>query len=105
MKGLFTVLFCLVCLFSQAQKYHPFDEDQFYAELGRLALRKDYFQIKELLQTNKTKIDKEVYYYYHSLVENAFSHFRESNEAIEQFFEGAGSMDNDSVFKEILLIK
>lgn len=105
MKELIAALFCLVCLFSQAQKHHPFDEDQFYAELGRLTLRKDYFRIKELLQTNQPKIDKEVYFYYHSLVENAFAHFRESNEAIEQFFEGAGSMENDSAFKEILLIK
>ncbi|MNJ90902.1 hypothetical protein D3C87_85420 [compost metagenome] len=105
MKGLFAALFCLICLFSQGQKYHPFDKDRFYAELGQLTLKKDYFRIKELLQANRTKIDQEVYYYYWSMVENAFSHFRESNEAIEQFMLGAGEMSNDSVFKEILMIR
>lgn len=104
MKSLLAILICLLSFVSEAQK-HPFDEDRFYAELGRLTLKKDYFKIKELLRANQSKIDPEVNYYYRSLVENAFSHFRESNEAIELFMEGAGSMGNDSVFKEILMMK
>ncbi|MDF3026518.1 MAG: hypothetical protein K0S23_825 [Fluviicola sp.] len=105
MKNLFTVLFCLLSLFSEAQKKHSFNEAQFYSELGTLAEKKDFFQVKKLLVTNKSRIDQEVYYYYWSLAENAFSHFSASNEAIELFLEGAGSMKNDSVFKEILLVK
>ncbi len=105
MKVLFTVLFCLFGLFSEAQKSHAFDEEKFYSEIGNLALKKDFFEIKELLILNKNRIDREVYFYYWGLVENAFSNFKESNAAIESFFEGAGSMNNDSLFKEILLVK
>lgn len=105
MKNLFTILICLFSLFSYAQKNKPFNEDQFYLELGVLAQKKNFFEVKQLLNANKPRIDKEVYYYYWSLVENAYSHFRESNEAIEDFLEGAGRMNNDSLFKEILLVK
>lgn len=106
MKVLFTVLFCLFGLFSGAQKHeHAFNEENFYEEIGVLAQKKDYFEIKELLIQNKKRIDPEVYFYYWGLVENAFSNFKESNAAIETFFEGAGSMNNDTLFKEILLVK
>lgn len=105
MKNLFAVLFCLLSVFSNAQKERPFDEEKFYSELSSLSQKKDFFEVKELLIANKSKIDKEVYFYYWSLVENAFSNFRESNEAIEDFLEGAGTMNNDSLFKEILMVK
>jgi predicted aspartyl protease len=105
MKNLFAVLFCLLSVFSNAQKERPFDEAKFYLELSSLSQKKDFFEVKELLIANKSRIDKEVYFYYWSLVENAFSNFRESNEAIEDFLEGAGSMNNDSLFKEILMVK
>ncbi len=105
MKNLFAILLCLLCFFSEAQKSRPFDEDKFYLELSLLAQKKDFFEVKELLTANKTRIDKEVYFYYWSLVENAFSNFKESNEAIEDFLEGAGAMNNDSLFKEILMVK
>lgn len=105
MKNLFTLLFCLLGLFAQAQKNRPFDENKFYAELSVLSLKKDFFEVKELLLANKSRIDREVYFYYWSLVENAFSRFKESNEAIEAFLENAGNMNNDSLFKEILLVK
>ena len=105
MKSLFIILLFFSSFFSQAQKKQHFDEDKFYLELGILAQKKDFFEVKNLLIANKSRIDKEVYFYYWSLVENAFSHFRESNEAIEDFMEGAGSMNNDSLFKEILMVK
>lgn len=105
MKSLFIILLFFSSFFSQAQKKQHFDEDKFYLELGILAQKKDFFEVKSLLIANKSRIDKEVYFYYWSLVENAFSHFRESNEAIEDFMEGAGSMNNDSLFKEILMVK
>lgn len=105
MKNLFAVLFCLFSILSNAQKARPFDEDKFYLELSSLSQKKDFFEVKELLTANKSRIDKEVYFYYWSLVENAFSNFKESNEAIEDFLEGAGSMNNDSLFKEILMVK
>lgn len=105
MKNLFVVLFCSLSIFSNAQKARPFDEDKFYLELSSLSQKKDFFEVKELLIANKSRIDKEVYFYYWSLVENAFSNFKESNEAIEDFLEGAGSMNNDSLFKEILMVK
>ena len=104
MKNLFTILFCLLNLFSEAQK-KDFNEDQFYLELGSLAQKKNFFRVRQELIENKSRIDPEVYYYYWSLAENAFSHFSESNEAIEHFLEGAGSMKNDSVFKKILMVK
>lgn len=105
MKNLFAILFCLFSILSNAQKVRPFDEDKFYLELSSLSQKKDFFEVKELLIANKSRIDKEVYFYYWSLVENAFSNFKESNEAIEEFLEGAGSMNNDSLFKEILIVK
>ncbi len=105
MKNLFAILFCLISVFSNAQKTRPFDEDKFYSELSSLSQKKDFFEVKELLIANKSRMDKEVYFYYWSLVENAFSNFKESNEAIEDFLEGAGSMNNDSLFKEILMVK
>lgn len=105
MKNLFAVLFCLLSVFSNAQKNKPFDEEKFYSELSLLSQKKDFFEVKELLIANKSRIDREVYFYYWSLVENAFSNFKESNEAIEDFLEGAGSMNNDSLFKEILMVK
>jgi hypothetical protein len=105
MKNLSLILFCLLSFFSEAQKSHSFNEEKFYAELEGLALKKNFFEVKNLLVANKTRIDKEVYFYYWSLVENAFSHFRESNEAIEEFLEGSGAMNNDSLFKDILLVK
>lgn len=105
MRNLFVILFCLFSFFSEAQKSRPFDEDKFYLELGILAQKKNFFELKTVLTANKSRIDKEVYFYYWSLVENAFSHFRESNEAIEDFLEGAGAMNNDSLFKEILMVK
>jgi len=105
MKNLFAVLFCLLSVFSNAQKEHLFNEEKFYSELSSLSQKKDFFEVKELLIANKSRIDKEVYFYYWSLVENAFSNFRESNEAIEDFLEGAGTMNNDSLFKEILMVK
>lgn len=103
---IFIVLFCcFLSCFSHAQKNKPFDEDKFYLELGILAQKKHFFEVKNQLIANKSRMDKEVYFYYWSLVENAFSHFRESNEAIEDFLEGAGRMNNDSLFKEILMVK
>ncbi len=105
MKNLVAVLLCFLSFFSTAQKKHHFDEDNFYMELGILAQKKDFFEVKELLVANKSLIDKEVYFYYWSLVENAFSNFKASNEAIEEFMKGAGSMNNDSLFKEILMVK
>lgn len=105
MKGLFAVLVCLWCSVSHAQKNQSFDEDKFYLELGTLAQKKNFFEVKKLLTANKTRIDKEVYFYYWSLVENAFSNFKASNEAIENFLEGAGALNNDSLIKEILLVK
>lgn len=105
MKLLFAALFCLLGFISQAQKTKPFNEDAFYLEIGLLAQKKNFFEVKKMLAANKSRIDKEVYFYYWSLVENAFSHFRESNEAIEEFMEGAGRMNNDSLFKEILMVK
>ena len=105
MKNLFAVLFCLLNVFAYSQKDRPFDEEKFYSELSSLSQKKDFFEVKELLIVNKSKIDKEVYFYYWSLVENAFSNFKASNEAIEDFLEGAGSMNNDSLFKEILMVK
>nr|WP_294858494.1 retropepsin-like aspartic protease [uncultured Fluviicola sp.] len=105
MKKLFVVLFCLFSVFSYSQKDHSFDEEKFYSELSFLSQKKNFFEVKKLLIANKSRIDKEVYFYYWSLVENAFSNFRESNEAIEVFLEGAGSMNNDSLFKEILMVK
>ena len=83
MKNLVAVLLCFLSFFSTAQKKHHFDEDNFYMELGILAQKKDFFEVKELLVANKSLIDKEVYFYYWSLVENAFSNFKASNEAIE----------------------
>ena len=105
MKILVVLLVCFLSFFSKAQKSQSFDEDKFYLELGTLAQKKNFFDVKELLIANKTRMDKEVYFYYWSLVENAFSNFKASNEAIEAFLEGAGSLNNDSLFKEILLIK
>lgn len=105
MKNLFTILICLFSLFSYAQRNKPFDADKFYLELGILAQKKNFFEVKKQLVANKSRINKEVYFYYWSLAENAFSHFRESNEAIEDFMEGAGTMNNDSLFKEILMVK
>lgn len=105
MKILFVLILCLLGFASHAQKNKPFDEDKFYLELGNLAQKKNFFQVKQLLIANKSRIDQEVYYYYWSLVENAFSHFSASNEAIEIFLEGASFMKNDSVFKEILMVK
>lgn len=103
---LFLLLLFTWPLIAQAQKHeHVFNEEKFYLEIGVLASKKDYFEIKELLIQNRKRIDPEVYFYYWGLVENAFSNFKESNEAIETFFEGAGSMDNDTLFKEILLVK
>jgi hypothetical protein len=102
---LFTALFCLPGFISQAQKTKSFNEEAFYLEIGMLARKKNFFEVKKMLAANKSRIDKEVYFYYWSLVENAFSHFRESNEAIEEFMEGAGRMNNDSLFKEILMVK
>ena len=105
MKNLSLILFCLLSFFSEAQKSLPFNEEKFYSELEILARKKNFFEVKNLLVTNKSRIDREVYFYYWSLVENAFSHFRESNEAIEEFLEGSGAMNNDSLFKDILLVK
>lgn len=105
MRILFAALFCLLSLFAEAQKTHPFNEDKFYLELGRLAEKKNFFEVKKQLIANKSRIDQEVYYYYWSLAENAFSNFKGSNEAIEIFLAGAGAMNNDSVFKEILMVK
>lgn len=105
MKNRFVILFCLLSFFSEAQRSKTFDENKFYLELGILAQKKNFFEVKKRLIANKSRIDKEVYFYYWSLVENAFSNFRESNEAIEDFMEGAGSMNNDSLFKEILMVK
>ena len=105
MKNLSLILFCLLSFFSEAQKSRPFNEEKFYTELEVLAQKKNFFEVKNLLVANKSRIDKEVYFYYWSLVENAFSHFRESNEAIEEFLEGSGAMNNDSLFKDILLVK
>ncbi len=105
MKNLFAILFCLLCFFSKAQKDQSFDEEKFYLELGTFAQKKNFFAVKKLLTANKTRIDKEVYFYYWSLVENAFSNFKASNEAIEDFLEGAGVLKNDSLIKEILLVK
>lgn len=102
---LFAALFCLLGFISQAQKTKSFNEEAFYLEVGMLAQKKNFFEVKKMLAANKSRIDKEVYFYYWSLVENAFSHFRESNEAIEEFMEGAGRMNNDSLFKEILMVK
>lgn len=104
MKNLFTILLCFLSFISEAQK-HSFNEDKFYLELGDLAQKKNFFRVKQVLIANKPRIDPEVYYYYWSLTENAFSHFSESNEAIEHFLAGAGSMKNDSVFKKILMVK
>lgn len=105
MKILLLSLFILP-LTLYAQKHpHPFDAEKFYLELGVLSSKKDFFEVKELLIQNKSRIDPEVYFYYWGLVENAFSHFRESNEAIESFFSGADFMNNDTLFKEILLVK
>lgn len=105
MKILFTVLFCLVWISSEAQKTPSFDKDQFYFELEHLAKKKNFFEVKQLLLSNKSRIDQEVYFYYWSLVENAFSHFKESNEAIEAFLEASGSLKNDTLFKAILMVK
>ncbi|MNU71646.1 Retroviral aspartyl protease [compost metagenome] len=105
MKIFFLLLFILPLIVHAQKHEHVFDEDKFYSEISALAAKKDFFEIKELLIRNKSRIDSEVYFYYWGLVENAFSNFKESNQAIETFFEGAGSMNNDSLFKEILLVK
>lgn len=105
MKNVLVILLCFFSLFSKAQKSHTFDEDKFYLELEVLAQKKNFFEVKNLLVANKSRIDQEVYFYYWSLVENAFSNFKESNEAIENFLEGSGAMNNDSLFKEILMVK
>ncbi|WP_343604451.1 pepsin/retropepsin-like aspartic protease family protein [Fluviicola sp.] len=105
MKILLLSLFILPLTLSAQKHTHPFDAELFYQELGVLSSKKDFFEIKELLIQHKSKIDPEVYFYYWGLVENAFSHFKESNEAIESFFSGADFMNNDTLFKEILLVK
>lgn len=105
MRYLFAILLCFFSFFSTAQKKQPFNEEKFYVELGTFAEKKNFFAVKELLTANKSRIDKEVYFYYWSLVENAFSNFKASNEAIEEFLEGAGTLNNDSLIKEILLVK
>ena len=106
MKILFTIILLSFFSFSsEAQKSQSFDADKFYLELGTLAQKKNFFAVKELLTTNKTRIDKEVYFYYWGLVENAFSNFKASNVAIEEFLEGAGRLNNDSLIKDILLVK
>lgn len=105
MKILLLSLFILPFTLHAQKHPHSFDAEKFYLELGVLASKKDFFEIKELLIRNRKQIDSEVYFYYWGLVENAFSHFRESNESIESFFEGADFMNNDTLFKEILLIK
>ncbi|WP_186280262.1 retropepsin-like aspartic protease [Fluviicola chungangensis] len=105
MKNVLVILLIFFSFFSEAQKKQPFDEGKFYLELEVLAQKKNFFEVKNLLMANKPQIDQEVYFYYWSLVENAFSNFKESNEAIENFLEGAGAMKNDSLFKEILMVK
>lgn len=105
MKVFFTILFCMSGMLTYAQRNKPFDEEKFYLELGILAQKKDFFEVKELLVANKSRIDQEVYYYYWSLVENAFSNFKGSNEAIENFLADAGAMKNDSLFKNLLMVK
>jgi hypothetical protein len=104
MKILFTLLICFLSFTDFAQK-KVFNEALFYKSLAELAAKKDYFEIKERIVSNRQRIDPEVYFYYWGLVENGFSNFKESNEAIESFLIGSGHMNNDSLFKEILLIK
>ncbi|AEA45807.1 retropepsin-like aspartic protease [Fluviicola taffensis] len=104
MKIIFTLFICVSSVFVSAQK-EPFNEEKCYKSLAHLASKKDYFEVKEIITKYKSKIDPEVYFYYLGLVENGFSHFKESNEAIESFLVGSGQMNNDSLFKEILMIK
>ena len=101
MKKIFIVLITTVICFGFSTHHHVQDND-INNNLNRLYEQRDYFKLKNLLNSSENKIEKWQYLYFKTLVDNAFNRHEESNKTIEEIFKNYSNQINDTITSELL---
>lgn len=85
--------------------HHQIQDDDINYNLKRLYKQRDYFKLKNLLNSSENKIEKWQYLYFKALVDNAFNRHEESNKTIEDIFKNYSNQIHDTITSKLLEVR
>ncbi|MBL7129223.1 MAG: retropepsin-like domain-containing protein [Ignavibacteria bacterium] len=110
MKFSKTLLLTLIILITTVicfgfSTHHQFQDNDLNNNLKQLYKQREYFKLKNLLNSSENKIEKWQYLYFKTLVDNVFNRHVESNKNINELFKNYSGQLNDTITSKLLEVR